>query len=391
MNRLLVAAAASALVLVGPTPAGADGMIDVADAIKDGTGDFYTAWVMTTLTTFKVGPKCWKKLPEKGSGVVDIGMHVTRSVAALAKQWTGDDWDAIESQNTNDRATNSKLVEPMVEAFKKRFSITVNVDGDDCDARRTALWVRYWSDSVAAATKYPPPSGKVFITINVSSKTREVTSEVSKDGTTFTFNAPKDIEAKMYGEKVERPFRQLASGISDDFAFLTMEATSDYYAAWVLTKLHTWKVGKKCYPKLADKDAGVHAASFATRDIAAYARSVGAEDWERETNRAIVAKDVEAFKKRFSFTVVVEGDDCDAKRNSMFLTSWTTVATALKNYPPKAKKVAITLTLSTKAKDVDVKAGKDGATFAITVPRDKEPVGWSDTIEKAFQKVSAKK
>lgn len=400
MNRLLSVAVVSALVLAGPASARADGMEDVGAAIKDGTGDFYTAWVMTKLTTFKVGPKCWKKLPEKGSGVVDIGMHVTRSVAALAKQWTGDDWDAIESQNNNDHATNSKLVEPMVEAFKQRFSITVNVDGDDCDAKRTALWIRYWSDSIAAATKYPPPAGKVFITVNVSSKTRDVTSEVSKDGMTFTFNAPKDIEAKVYGEKVERPFRQLASGIADDFAFLTMEATGDYYTAWVLTRLHTWKVGKKCYPKLADKDAGVHAASFAARDIATYAKSVGAEDWdaiegqssgEREANRAIVQKDVDAFKKRFSFTVAVDGDDCDAKSNSMFLKSWTTVATALKDYPPKAKKVAITLTLSAKAKDVDIKAGKNGATFAITVPRDKEPVGWSDKISKAFQKVSAKK
>lgn len=365
-------------------------MENVGAAIKAGTGDAYTALVMTKLTTFNVGAKCWKKLPEKSSGVVDIGMHVTRSAAALAKQWTGDDWDAIDP----------KLVEPMIEAFKQRYSITVNVDGDDCDAKRTALWVRYWADSVAAATKYPPPSGKALITINVSSKTRDVTSTVSKDGTTFTFNAPKDIEAKVSGEKIERPFRQLASGIADDFAFLTKEATGDYYAAWVLTKLHTWKVGKKCYPKLADKDAGVHAASGATRDIAGYAKSVGAEDWdaiegqssgEPATNRAIVEKDIDAFKKRFSLTVVVEGDDCDAKRNSMFLKAWTTVTQSLERYPPKAKKVAVTLTLAAKAKDVGIKVGKDGATFAISVPRDTEPVGWSDKIEKAFQKVSTKK
>lgn len=375
-------------------------MEDVGDAIKAGTGDIYTAWVMTKLTTFNVGAKCWKKLPAKDSGVVDIGMHVTRSVARLAKQWTGDDWSAIERQNSNDRATNSKLVEPMVDTFKSRFSITVNVDGDDCDAKRNALWIRYWSDSVAAATKYPPPAGKVFITINVSSKTRDVTSEVSKDGTTFTFSAPKDIEAKVYGEKIERPFRQLASGIVDDFAFLTKEATGEYYTAWVLTKLHTWRVSKKCYPKLADKDAGVHAATFATRAIANYAKSVGAEDWdaiegqstgEKETNRGIVEQDMDAFKKRFSLTVAVDGDDCDAARNSMLLKSWTTVAKSLERYPPKAKKVAVTLTLAAKAKDVAVKVGKDGATFAITVPRDVEPVGWSDKIEKAFQKVSTKK
>lgn len=383
----------------GPSVAVAGGMEDVADGIKDGTGDHYTASVMTKLTTFNLGPKCWQKAGAKGSGVIDIGMHVTRNVARLAQQWTGDDWDRIEDQGTGKREENAKLVEPMVEAFKSRFSITVNVEGDDCDAKRNALWVRYWSDAVLAAQKYPPPAGKVFIKINVGSKTRDVTSTVSKDGTTFTFDAPKDIEAKIYGEKIERPFRQLASGLADDFAFLTKEATGDYHAAWVLTKLHTWKVGKKCYPKLADKDAGVHAASFATRDITSYAKLVGAEDWdaiegqssgEPLANRQLVEADMEAFKKRFSLTIAVDGDDCDATRSSMLLRSWTTVATALRDHPPKAKKVAITLTLSAKAKTVGVQAAKDGATIAITLPRDKELVGWSDQIEKAFEKAARK-
>jgi len=355
---------------------------------------------VTKLTALNVGPKCWEKLPDKNNGAIHAATFATRDIVDLAKKWTGDDWSDIETQNNSDRENNKKLIEPMMDAFKKRAFITVNVDGPDCDAKQNSLWIRYWTAATAAINKYPPPSGKAFVTINVASKTREVTVDVSKDGTTFTINAPKDIEAKYWSESIERPFRQLAVGIPDNFAFLTKEATGEYYTAWILTKLINWKVGKKCYPKLADKDAGVHAATFATRAIAAYAKSVGAEDWdaiegqtsgEPEANRKIVSDDIDAFKKRFSMTVAVDGDDCDAKRNSMFLKSWTTVTTALEKYPPKAKKVSITLTLAAKAKDVAVKAAKDGATFAITVPRDIEPTGWSGKIEKAFEKASAKR
>ena len=75
---------------------------------------------------------------------------MTCGVAKLAKQWTGDDWDAIESQSENDKETDLKLVEPMVVAFKMRFSITATVEGNDCDSKRNALWLRYWSDAVSA-------------------------------------------------------------------------------------------------------------------------------------------------------------------------------------------------------------------------------------------------
>lgn len=382
-------ALAVAATITSTAIAHAEGMEDVADAIKDGTGDPYTASVMTKLVTFNLGPKCWTKAATKDSGVINTGMHVTRTIAALAKQWTGDDWDRVKDAQ----------VEPMIDAFKARFSITVNVDGDDCNAGRNSLWVRYWSDAVAAAAKYPPPAGKVFIKINVGAKTKDVVASVSKDGTTFTFDGAKDIEPKVYAEKIERPFRQIASKLDDDFAFLTMEATGKYHTAWVLTQLHAWKVGKKCYAKLADKDSGVHAASFATRDIAEYAKQVGAEDWDRiegqssgepATNRELVANDIAAFKKRFSLTMAVDGDDCDASRSSILLRAWTTVTDALSKHPPKANKVAIKLALSAKAKDVGVTAAKDGATITITLPRDKEVVGWTDKIEKAFEKAARK-
>ena len=75
---------------------------------------------------------------------------------------------------------------------------------------------------------------------------------------------------------------------------------------------------------------------------------------------------------------------------SLWLRFWTTIATALRDYPPKANKVAIKLVVTAKAKDVTVKAGKNGATFTITAPRDKEVAAWSDKIEAPF-KANARK
>lgn len=382
-------------------PAHAAGMDDFAFEVKEATGDYNRAWVLTKLMTFKLGAKCWAKVVDKKQGAIHAATFATRDIVEYAKARTGDDWSRIETQNNNDRETNKALIEPMMDAFKAQFSMTVNVDGDDCDARQASLWLRYWTAVVSNLEKYPPPSGKAFVTINVSSKIRDVTVDVSKDGSRFTINAPKDIEAKQWSDKLERPFTKLVSGITDEFAYSVKVSTGEHYAAWVLTKLHTFKLGKKCAAKLWDRElSAVHSASYVVRDIAAYAKATGAEDWdeiegqsanEPAFNRDLVAKDMDKFRGRFSFTVKVEGDDCDAKHGALWLKYWTTTASALEDYPPRAKKVAITLDVTAKAKDVTVKAAKDGATITITAPRDKEASAWSDKISDAFKKVARKK
>ena len=169
----------------------------------------------------------------------------------------------------------------------------------------------------------------------------------------------------------------------------------------MLTKLHTFKVGKKCLARLGDKNEGaLHAASFATRDILEYVKAIGGDDWDRiETqsandpafNRDLVAKSMDAFKGKLSFTISVEGDDCDAKQSSLWLRYWTTAVTALRNYPPRAGKVAITINVTSKVKDVSNVAAADGATFTITAPRDIEAAAWSDKIELPFRKAARKK
>jgi len=370
-----------------------------SDGLKEYTGEYSRAWVLGKLTTFKVGKNCAARLADKTEGALHAASFYTRDILEYAKALTGEDWSALESQNNSDRETNKALVEPKLDAFKSRFGVTVSVEGDDCDAKQSSLWLRYWTTLGTSLKNFPPKAAKVFVTLNVTSKARDVTVE-SKDGSTFTITAPKDIEAADWSNKIDKPFRKLAAGLPDDFAFESKESSGRYSSAWVLSKLTTFKVGKKCLAKLPSKDQGaIHMASFYTRDILQYAMAAGADDWDKieqqsandpKTNRDLVDKMMNEFKSRFGVTVTVEGDDCDARSGALWLKYWGQIATSLKNYPPRANKVFITLNVISKAKDVSVTAGKDGATFAIVAPRDKEPPAWTDKYDVAFKQVARK-
>lgn len=381
------------------SPARANPLEDYADALKDHTGDYTPGIVLTRLVNFKLGPKCMKRLADKKEGAVNAASYVTRDLVAYAKELTGEDWGEIEE--SGNREEKKAVVAQKVDAFKSKLQINVSVEGDDCDAKQNSLWIRYWTAIATALKTNPPKAPKVTVNLNVTSKARGVTYEVSKDNATFTFTGAKDIEGSGWSDQIERPFEQLAAELPDDFAFMVKEATGRHASAWVLTKFHTFKVGKACRARLGDKKEGaIHAATFATRDIIEYAKAITGDDWaeiegqsanDRETNRKLVAKMMDDFKGKLSITVTVDGDDCDAKGNSMFLRVWNTAITALREHPPRAKKVALTINISAKAKDIAATATGDGATISITAPRDKEPSGWSDKIEKAFEKVARKK
>lgn len=390
---------AAALALAAAASAHADPIEDFAFGLKEYTGAYAPSWVLTKLTTFKLGAKCAAKLDDKNGGALHAASFATRDIIEYAKAVTGDDWSAIESQSNSDREKNKELVEPKMDAFKAKLAFHISVEGDDCDAKQSSLWLRYWTTLATSLRNYPPKAGKVTINLNVTAKAKEVTAEVSKDGGTFTFTAPRDLESTEWSDRLDRPFRKLASGLTDDFAFGLKEYTGRFTSAWVLTRMHTFKVGKKCLARLGDKNEGaLHAASFATRDILEYVKAIGGDDWERietqsandpEFNRDLVAKSMDAFKGKLAFTITVDGDDCDAKQSSLWLRYWTTAATALRDYPPRGKKVAVNINVSSKTRAVT--ATGDGSTFTISAPRDIEATAWSDKIETAFKKNARKK
>lgn len=369
------------------------------DGLKDYTGSYGPSYVLEKLTTFKVGKKCYAKLGDKNQGALHAASFATRDLMEYAKALTGEDWAALEG---DDHEGKKDEVAKRVEAFKSKLSITVSVEGDDCDAGANSLWLRYWGTIVTALKKYPPPAGKVSITLDVTSKARVIGVTHSKDGSTFAFTGPKDIEAPAWSDLLEKPFRKVLSRLPDDFSFESLEAGGRYSSAWVLTKFNTFKLGKKCLAKLPDreKSGAVHAAGFFTRDVLQYAMAVGADDWDKietqsandpKTNRELVDKLMNEFKPRLSITTTVEGDDCDAGHGSLWLKYWSQIPTSLKNYPPKANKVTVTLNVTSKAKDVSVTTSKDGSTITITAPRDKEPAAWTDKYDTALKKVARKK
>lgn len=183
---------------------------DFAFAVRERSGSYYGPWTITKLTTFKVGQACYAKMGDKDSDALNNSSYYIRSVHELAKKWTGEEWDRIENQR-NDRAKDRHLVEPMMDDFAKRFHMTIAVEGDDCEVARGALWIRYWYAIAEAFEDYPPLGGKLFVTLNVTASARDVQVAVDDSGTQFTFTAPRDIEAKDWSDKFEKPFRKAAA------------------------------------------------------------------------------------------------------------------------------------------------------------------------------------
>ncbi|MBA3452366.1 MAG: hypothetical protein H0T42_04635 [Deltaproteobacteria bacterium] len=187
---------------------------DFAFEVKEVSSSWNKAFVISKLTTLEVGPACLNKMVhDKDRNAVGRAMSYARNVATYAQMLTGNEWERIETQSNNDRLNNLKYVEPMVDAFKASFSMTINVEGDDCDVSNNSFWLRYWIYISDALVKYPPRGGKAFITLNVSSSARDITSTVDATGTVFVFTGPKDIEPPppSWPDRIEKPFRRVSS------------------------------------------------------------------------------------------------------------------------------------------------------------------------------------
>ncbi|MBA3501412.1 MAG: hypothetical protein H0T65_13695 [Deltaproteobacteria bacterium] len=200
-----------ACALLSASTVHADPAEDFAFEVKESTGDYNRAWVISKLTTFKVGKKCWEQMADrdKFSAVHSAGFY-TRDITEYAKALTGDDWSSIETQNNSDRENNKKLIEPMMDEFKKRFSLTISVEGDDCNPKHGALWLKYWTSLGTIIHDYPPAAEKVSVTLNVTAKAKDVTVTVDKKGGTFVITAPRDVEVTAWDDKIGKPFRKVA-------------------------------------------------------------------------------------------------------------------------------------------------------------------------------------
>ena len=117
------------------------------------------------MMTFHIGDKCLAKVVDKKAGAFSKIASTARYIQRYALAVSGDDWSHIESQGTNTRDENRKIVDKMVSDFAPKFHITINREGDDCEPIDNAMWVKYMSNAVLALDKYPPKSGKMIVVI----------------------------------------------------------------------------------------------------------------------------------------------------------------------------------------------------------------------------------
>lgn len=204
MPKYLLALLAT-LALATPRAARAD-VAAYAEAVRLATSDNYRTFAISKLTTWKVGAKCWAKIVDPDGRILSLTSFLTRDIAAYAKLVTKDDWATLEGSGTTEKEANKAKVEQTVAAFKPKFSLTVAIDGDDCDDSHDPLWMQYVLHAIEAINASPPASGKAFISITASAKAKTFSCTVAKDGATFTIVGPKETAAAKWQDQLTRTF-----------------------------------------------------------------------------------------------------------------------------------------------------------------------------------------
>ena len=189
------------------TPAAAAPQEDLAFGVQE-LSNPVRGWVVSKLLTLNLGKKCWAKVTAKNSRAMALLSAYASNIERYATTVTGDNWETLLA-GPNGRDKNREIVEKMVDAFKTRFHLTVNVEGDDCTEE--GLWIRYVSVTTTALVDYPPKSGKAFVTIHATAKAKGVKTEVSKDGTSFTITGSRDLEQAVWMDDIQKPFKRVST------------------------------------------------------------------------------------------------------------------------------------------------------------------------------------
>lgn len=206
-SYLLAAVGITAASLVA-RPAAADPREDYVNALNDYTGDWTRPTVLAKLVTLKVGKKCLAKLADKANDGVNSAAGFTLSVSNYAKRVGGGDWSATETQSVNTKEENKQMAVKMIDDFKSKFSFTLVSDGDDCDASANSLMLHLWTTVGIALDRFDPKAGKVAITLNMSSKSKDVTTSTS--GANITINASSKIAVPGSEDKIQTTFKHMS-------------------------------------------------------------------------------------------------------------------------------------------------------------------------------------
>lgn len=198
----------AALLLASTSLAAADTK-ELAEDIRELTSNNYQAAIVANLMTFKLGAKCWTKMT-RDSRPVGLVSSSLRYIVDFGKHATGDDWSALEGSGTTEKAKNRERVEQTIAAFKKSFSYSISVDGDDCDDGHDPLWLQYHMHALQYFAENPSKAKRATIAIEVSSKAKKLTSSVDKTGTVFKFVAPKEVAPEKWQDQMQTVFIKAA-------------------------------------------------------------------------------------------------------------------------------------------------------------------------------------
>jgi len=207
LPRLLIIASTLGSIAGAAQAAPAD---DLAAAVGNANHDKHSAWIVERLVTLKLPDKCWPKLLDKSKRGLGLIASDSRSIERYAKAVTGDDWSKIESQGANTPDANRATVDKLVDAFKPKFHVTLDLEADDCAATGSELWLNYLGSTLGSLVKLPLKSGEAQITIHVKPSAKDIAIEVDKAGSHFTITAPRDVEKVGWSDKIEAALQRVS-------------------------------------------------------------------------------------------------------------------------------------------------------------------------------------
>jgi hypothetical protein len=183
---------------------------DLAFAVQESNHDKTSGWIIERLVTLDIGDACWAKVLDHKNGALSKLASDARYIERFAKALTGDEWSALENQGANNRDANRALVDKMITEFVPKFHLTIRLDGKDCDAGSSALWLKYASITTIALSKYPPKAGRLHVTIDVTSA-KGLRAEMNKDGSELVITGSRDIESENWSDTIEKTLKRAST------------------------------------------------------------------------------------------------------------------------------------------------------------------------------------
>ncbi len=170
------------------------------------------------------------------------------------------------------------------------------------------------------------------------------------------------------------------------------------YGPLILKKLISFEMSPEWWSRMTASDQrGLHALSFATRDLNEFGKRMGWGDSSTFENSGAGTKDewkpriesmLDQWKEKFTLTFKPDTTKCDSMTYDLAMRYFTSVSSFLasSDWKPKSGVAFITLVPSEKAKDMTVSISSDGKSFTVLAPIEVEPSEWDTKMSRGFKR-----